>query len=200
MTIWEWDTLIDYSSTDCCLFDRVMNHSCPSDDGSPDIYDDLDIHTESWSAMEEVVGMGIAKTISVSNYTIEHVEITLANAKIKPAVNQIPTHLCKQQEEVTGFCKHHGIITTAFFPFGRSPMPVPGMPEEFRKKVNANKKELFTIKSIKGIAKKHGKTVPQILLKFHVARGFGTIPKAINAKQLNEFADIFDFELDTEDM
>ena len=170
-------------------------------DGKPDIHEDLDIHKESWGAMEEVVGLGIAKSIGVSNYHVRHLEKTIANAKIKPAVNQIEGHPYFQQREIYEYCKQHGIIITSYSPFGGPPRkPRPGQSEDFNQSAEANKQSMWQDETINQIAKKHNKTVSQILLKFHVARKVTVIPKTIKKERLIENADIFDFELDDEDL
>lgn len=171
------------------------------EDGTPDVHEDVDIHTESWAAMEEVVGLGIAKSIGVSNYSVRVLEKTLANAKIKPAVNQIESHPYFQQREILDYCKDHGIIVTAYCPFGGPPRtPRPGQSEELYKEAEKNKNNMWEDETINAIAKKYNKSVSQILLKFHVARGVTVIPKTIKKERLIENSNIFDFELEQEDL
>ena len=170
------------------------------EDGSPNINKDVDIHTESWGAMEEVVRMGIAKSIGVSNYQVRHLEKTFAKATIKPAVNQIESHPFRQQREVTDYCKQQGIIVTAYGPFGGQPRKSNPAQLDFYQEAESNKHNMWEDETINQIAKKHNKSVPQILLKFHVDRQITVIPKTIQKERLVHNADIFDFELDDEDL
>ena len=148
----------------------------------------------------QVVGLGIAKSIGVSNYSVKLLEKTIKNAKIKPAVNQVESNPFYQQNELHDFCKQHGIILTAYSPFGSvQTQALPGMPVDFHKNRDANKPAIWSNETIKEIADKHKKTVSQILLKIHTGRGITVIPKTINKERLVENADIFDFELDSDD-
>ena len=171
------------------------------EDGSPDLYEDLDIHTETWGAMEEVQKMGIAKSIGVSNYDVRHLEKTIANAVIKPVVNQIEGNPFFQQRAIHEYCKKLGIVVTAYCPFGGAARkPRDGDLPDFNKTAEENKKSMWEDETINQIARKHHKTVSQILLKFHVARGVCVIPKTIKKERLIENGSIFDFELDQEDL
>lgn len=170
-------------------------------DGTPDVYDDLDIHTETWSAMEQVHDMGIAKSIGVSNYGIQHLIKTLAHARIKPAVNQIESNPLFQQMDIIDFCQKKGIAVTAYCPFGGpARKPRDGQSEDFNRSAEENKKSLWDNETIRRIAEKHGKTVSQILLKFHTSRGVAVIPKTVREERLVENSNIFDFDLDAEDL
>lgn len=172
-------------------------------DGSLDVNLDVDLVKESWPAMEQVVEMGIAKSIGVSNWYVPILERVCASAKIKPAVNQIESNPLLHQKEILAYCTKHGIIVTAYSPFGGTPpdpQPPVGMPVDPKQNKETNRPILWTDPTIAGIASKHGKSVPQILIKFHVARGVTVIPKTIKADRLKENADVFDFELDAEDI
>lgn len=171
------------------------------EDGSLELDDGVDIVAESWPAMEQLVADGITKSIGVSNWHPPMLERVCASAKIKPAANQIECNPFFQQKEITACCKKYGIIVTAYSPFGGVSSPVrPGFPADTNKNRDANQPILWTDPTITSIAEKHKKTVSQVLLKFHVARGVSVIPKTIKKERLKENADIFDFELDSEDL
>ena len=161
-------------------------------DGSVDVALDVDIIKESWPAMEEVVRLGIVKSIGVSNWHVPMLEQVCASASIKPAVNQIECNPFFQQKEIVECCKKNGIIVTAYSPFGGAPLSG----AESNKEKN---RPLWSDPTITAISEKHGKSVSQILLKFHVARNVTAIPKTIKKERLIENANIFDFELDEED-
>ena len=75
----------------------------------------------------------------------------------------------------------------------------PGIPSEYNKSQQQIQSLIWSNEAIKTIADKHKKTVAQILLKVHVARGISVIPKTVKKERLIENSNIFDFELDTED-
>ena len=162
-------------------------------DGSVDVDLDFDVIKEGWPVMEEVVRLGIVKSIGVSNWPVFMLEQVCASASIQPAVNQIECNPFFQQKEIVECCKKNGIIVTAYSPFGGTP---PSDTESNRAK---NRPVLWHDPTITAIAEKHGKTVSQILLKFHVARDVTVIPKTIKKERLIENSNIFDFELDEED-
>ena len=177
--------------------ERYLNYDA---NGKPVLEQDVNIHTESWPAMEEVVAMGIAKSIGVSNYSIDQLDKTLAQAKIKPVVNQVESNPFLQQNELHAFCQKHGIILTAYSPFGGDFLPKdPNLPHDPDSAKRQLKPLIWGSETIKGIADKHGKTQAQILLKVHTGRGVIVIPKTIRKERLLENANIFDFELDPDD-
>ena len=166
-------------------------------DGKPVLDAGVNIHTESWPAMEECVRMGLAKSIGVSNYTIDQLNKTLAHARIKPAVNQVESNPFLQQSDLLEFCKQHGIVLTAYSPFGGDVLPTdPNLSQDTSKRKLELAPLIWESETIKKMAEKHGKTIAQILLKIHVGRGVSVIPKTISVKRLMENADIFDFDLD----
>ena len=169
-------------------------------DGKVDVDLDVDIVKESWPAMEEVVRLGIVKSIGVSNWHVPMLEQVCASASIKPAVNQIECNPFFQQKEIIDCCKKNSIVVTAYSPFGGAPpAPRPGLPSDTDSDKQQNRPLLWSDPTITAIAEKHGKTVSQILLKFHVARKVTVIPKTIKKERLIENSNIFDFELDEED-
>lgn len=68
--------------------------------------------------MEKLVDSGKAKSIGVSNFSIEQVERILANARIPPATNQVELHAYLQQPELVSFLKSKNIVVTAYSPLG----------------------------------------------------------------------------------
>jgi 2,5-diketo-D-gluconate reductase A len=136
----------------------------------------------SWKAMEELYEAGKIKAIGVSNFDTGQLNELLSYAKIKPAVNQIETHLFFQQFEAQNTLKKLDIQMEAWSPLA------------------GGRNEIFNNPVIASIGKKHNKTNAQIALRWIVQRGIATIPRTPNEKHMLENLNIFDFELDEADM
>ena len=164
-------------------------------DGTPDEDTDLDIFTETWPAMEKLKEEGLVKSIGVSNFNTKQIEKLLSVCKIKPSVNQVESTPFLNQEKLKAVCDKYGIVLTAYSPFGGSPKAKDGQLIPHEVKVG-----LWENPTIKSLATKYGKSVGQILLKFHVQRGVMVIPKSVTKERIIENANIFDFELTPEEM
>ncbi|XP_015689309.1 NADP-dependent D-sorbitol-6-phosphate dehydrogenase-like isoform X2 [Oryza brachyantha] len=163
--------------------------SARGDDGVLDI--DTTISLEAtWRAMEDLVSMGLVRSIGISNYDIFLTRDCLAYAKIKPAVNQIEAHPYFQRDSLIKFCQKHGIRVTAHTPLGGS---------------TANT-ELFGSISclndivIKSLAEKYGKTPAQFVLRWGLQRNTAVIPKTSKEERLLENFAAFNFAISDEDM
>nr|BAN37950.1 aldose reductase, putative [Entamoeba histolytica] len=142
---------------------------------------------ETWREMEKLVEEGLVKSIGVSNFNIKKLEELLAIAKIQPAVNQFEFHIYYQRPKLHQFCKKHNIHITGYCPLG-NPGISSGVPAPFENEV------------VKAIAKKHNKKAAQICIKFSIASGHSVIPKSVHEERIKENGEVFDFELDEEDM
>ncbi|XP_051133833.1 NADP-dependent D-sorbitol-6-phosphate dehydrogenase-like [Andrographis paniculata] len=163
--------------------------SALADDGVLDIDTTISLET-TWHAMEDLVSMGLVKSIGISNYDIFLTRDCLAYAKIKPAVNQIETHPYFQRDSLVKFCQKHGVSVTAHTPLGGAA---------------ANTEWFGTVSCLddpvfKGLAEKYNKTVAQIVLRWGIQRNTVVIPKSSKIKRLEENFQVFDFELSQEDM
>ncbi|KPH12778.1 aldo/keto reductase [Chryseobacterium sp. ERMR1:04] len=136
----------------------------------------------SWKAMEELYHEGKIKAIGVCNFTVEKMEELKANLKIVPVVNQIELHPIFQQKELQEYNKKNNIVTQPWSPLG-----------------NGNA-ELLNNASLKVIAEKHHKTVPQVILRWHLQEGFCVIPKSVTPSRIEENFNVFDFELSGDEM
>lgn len=165
-------------------------------DGSFALDNETDIYTETWPAMEECVEKGICKSIGVSNFTPSQLEKLCETAKIKPVVNQVESHPLLPQNKTLAVCKKYGVIMTAYSPFGGSLQPQ----RDKSLAASSTRQNLWNNDVIKGLAEKYGKTVPQILLKFHVQRGVAAVPKSVTADRIKENLNLWDFEFTPEDM
>ncbi|GAB1614143.1 aldo/keto reductase [Mammaliicoccus lentus] len=139
------------------------------------------LYVEAWKALIEAQKMGLLKSIGVCNFLPEHLETLEKETGVLPAVNQIELHPYFNQKDAIKYHEEKGIITEAWSPLGRA-------------------SEVIHDKNIEQIAEKYNKTIPQIILKWHVQNGVVPIPKSTsNARQIQNL-DIFDFYLESEDL
>ncbi|XP_019872572.1 aldose reductase-related protein 2-like [Aethina tumida] len=155
-------------------------------------------HIAVWKKMEEQVDAGRTRSIGLSNFTGQQIEkILKSNPKHKPANLQNEIHVYMQQQELVNYCHQNGITVTAYSPLGS-----PGI-NKFLVSLGLEPKEIpnmLSDETIKGIAKKHNKTNAQVMLRYLHQRNIIVIPKSVTPSRLKENIDIFDFELDAEDM
>lgn len=137
-------------------------------------------NAKSWRAMEEAQKEGKIRTIGVSNFMVHHLESLLETAKVKPTVNQLLLNPSEMQSEVVTFNKKHDILSEAYSPLGTG--------------------KIFAVEELNELAEKYEKTVAQIVIRWSLQHGFLPLPKTETLSRAAENADIFDFELDEEDM
>ncbi|MDQ1584371.1 MAG: 2,5-diketo-D-gluconate reductase [Microbacteriaceae bacterium] len=140
----------------------------------------VDKYVESWRALEKIAESGRARAIGVSNFMPEHLQRLFDETGTVPAVNQIELHPEHQQRAASDFGKHHGILTEDYSPLANG--------------------RILDDARIRSIADAHGKTVPQVILRWHVQLGNVVIPKTKTRARMEENLDIFDFELSAEEM
>lgn len=136
----------------------------------------------TWKAMEELYESGKIKAIGVSNFSPEQLADLLKYAKIKPVVNQIEVSPFFQQYKDQEAIEKLGIQVEAWSPFGQG------------------RNGLFTNPVLTVIAKKHNKTVAQVVLRWIIQRGIVAIPRTDDKAYMVENIHIFDFELDASDI
>lgn len=139
-------------------------------------------YVEAWKAMEKLYTEGKIRVIGVANFEIEHLEQLMKHAKIAPMINQIETHPEFQQHPLLEYMFRHQILHEAWAPLGQG------------------NKALFENKLLKAIARRHQKTVGQVILRWHLNRDTIIIPKSSNPKRIKENIDIFNFNLSDEEM
>ena len=136
----------------------------------------------SWRAMEELCRQGLIRAIGVSNFLPDRLMDLCYNAEIIPQVNQIELHPHYQREEELRLMRALGVQPQAWAPFAE------GM------------KGMFSEPVLTEIARRHGKSVPQVILRWHLQRGVSVIPKSVHKERMRENMDVWDFELDGDDM
>ena len=136
----------------------------------------------SWKAMEELYGKGKIRAIGVSNFEPDQLDELMANAKIKPAINQIETHVFFQEHKLYEALKKVKVQMEAWSPFA------------------AGRNGIFSNQTLAEIGKKHNKSIAQVCLRWHHQRGIVAIPRSTQKAHIIENLDIFDFELDKSDL
>lgn len=137
---------------------------------------------ETWRALEDLYEEGLVRAIGVCNFQIHHFEKLTETARITPMLNQVETHPLFQQVELRNYMAQHNIAHEAWAPLGQG------------------KNGLFDLPALVAIAKKHNKTVAQIILRWHLDRDTIIIPKSVHEHRIMENADLFDFTLDADDI
>ena len=138
---------------------------------------------QSYRALEKIYKDGKTKAIGVSNYNIHHIMNILNNCEIPPMVNQVETHVTLQNHFLHQYCKENNIQLEAYAPL-----------------MSYKIAQLLENETMKKVAKKHHKTVPQIAIRWLVERGIVVIPKSITPSRIIANYNVFDFNLDEEDM
>lgn len=139
-----------------------------------------EIYLETWKALETLYSEGKVRAIGVSNFHTQHLEKLMQSCKVQPMVNQVELHPWLNQNDLRQFCKNKGIQIEAWSPLARG--------------------KKFGDSFVKEIARRHGKTEAQIILRWMLQKNIVTIPKSVTISRIEENADIFDFELAQEDL
>ncbi len=140
-----------------------------------------DVHG-SWRAMEELYKDGKVKAIGLSNFHPDRVMDIIAFHEVVPAVNQIEINPFHQQTEAQKFLIKNKVQTESWGPFAEG------------------KNGIFNNKLLVSLAAKYRKSVAQIILRWLIQRGIVAIPKSVTKERIKENFNIFDFEIDPEDM
>ncbi|MGA5096289.1 aldo/keto reductase [Streptomyces lavendulocolor] len=140
-----------------------------------------DLYADTYKAFEKIYADGRAKAIGVSNFLPEHLERLLGETSVVPVLNQIELHPQFQQAEARAFHARHDIATEAWSPLGQG-------------------RGLLEVPTIVAVARKHGRTPAQVVLRWHLQLGNVVIPKSVTPSRIQENIDVFDFELDADDL
>ncbi|MFJ1901225.1 aldo/keto reductase [Streptomyces sp. NPDC088115] len=140
-----------------------------------------DAYVDTYRAFEKIYADGRARAIGVSNFLPEHLERLLGETSVVPALNQIELHPQLQQAESRALHAKHGILTEAWSPLGSG-------------------KGLLEVPTVVAVARKHDRTPAQAVLRWHLQTGHVVIPKSVTPSRIAENIDVFDFELDEDDL
>lgn len=138
------------------------------------------LYTESWSAMEELHDEGLVRSIGVSNFHPYHLENLFSMAREYPVINQIEIHPWLTQDQPIAFNESHNIRSQAWSPLARG--------------------QLLDEPTLVGLAAKYGKSVAQLVIRWHIQRGYGVIPKSTNPERIASNAGVFNFHIESSDM
>ncbi|WP_295298180.1 aldo/keto reductase [uncultured Brachyspira sp.] len=139
---------------------------------------------EAYKAIEKAVKEGKIKSIGLSNWYIKELKEFLQKINIMPALVQNEIHPYYQDTEVVEYIQSLGIAVQAWYPLGG----------------RGHQRELLNDSVLKEIAKKHNKSVAQIILRWHLQRGVIVIPGSSNRAHIIENTELYDFELSDDEM
>ncbi len=133
-----------------------------------------------WRSLIKAREDGLAKDIGVSNYSIEQIQTLIDKTGEIPVVNQIEWSPFGHSKEMLGYCQENGIIIQAYSPLTRG--------------------ERLEDPTLQSIAQVHGKTAGQVLIRWNLQQDIVPIVKANQTEHLKENIDVFNFELDDNEM
>lgn len=136
----------------------------------------------AYRALEDLYDEGKIKAIGISNFYPDRMVDLASFTRIKPMINQIEIHPYYQQVLSKEWHDKYGVQLEAWAPFGEG------------------RGNMFELSELKEIGDKYGKTVAQVILRWHLQRGIVVIPKSTHLERMKENFNVFDFELAQEDM
>lgn len=133
----------------------------------------------AYKALEDAFKAGKIRSIGVSNFKIKDLKNILQNCELKPAANQILTHIGNTDFEVIEFCKSENILIEAYSPIAHG--------------------ELLKDERLQNMAKKYSVSVPQLCIRYALEISTLPLPKSSNPKHILENSKV-DFALSSEDL
>ncbi|WP_017577062.1 aldo/keto reductase [Nocardiopsis kunsanensis] len=140
-----------------------------------------DLYVQAWRALVEARERGLVRSIGVSNFLPEHLDRIVGDTGVTPSVNQVELHPYFPQQEQRAKDAELGIRTESWSPLSRA-------------------KTLLGEPVIENIARKHGRTPAQVVLRWHHQLGAVPIPKASGPQRQRENLTVFDFSLSDEEV
>lgn len=139
---------------------------------------------EAYKAMEKYVEDGKIRSIGLSNWYVEELEEFLPQINITPALVQNEIHPYYQENDVIPYIQNLGIVVQGWYPFGG----------------RGHTSELLGNETIVDIAKEHGVSAAQVILRWNLQKGVVVIPGSSNPEHIKENTEIYDFELTNDEM
>ena len=146
------------------------------------IHQPLNDYYGAWRAMEELYQDGKVRAIGVCSFYPDRLADLIAFNDVTPAVNQVETNVFFQQQDAQKYMQSKGVAMEGWAPFAEG------------------KNDLFHNETLQKIGEKHGKSVAQTVLRWLLQRGIVCIPKSVRKERMEQNFDVFDFQLDDEDM
>jgi len=137
-------------------------------------------YVEAWKTLVELQQQGRIRSIGVSNFNQDHLERIIKETGVTPVVNQVELHPAFQQRDKRDFHREHDIKIESYSPLGSG--------------------RSLDDKTIAAIGEKHGKSIAQVILRWHLQEGLIVIPKSTHKERIVENFDVFGFELDADDL
>lgn len=137
---------------------------------------------DTWQEMVKLYKEGYCRCLGVANCHVHHLETILANSEIVPTVNQIEIHPLFTQKDLITYCFSKGIAVEAYTPIARFD------------------DRLMRLPSLSRIANKYQKTIPQVILRWHIQNGVIPVIRSLNKKRQLENISVFDFNLTPHEM
>ncbi|MCR5228723.1 MAG: aldo/keto reductase [Solobacterium sp.] len=135
-----------------------------------------------WQTFEELLKKGKTKALGLSNFSMEQIQEFIDRFEVKPSLVTVESHPYASQKKLRQFLNDNGIVMEAWYPLGHGDKKLTEEPV-FRK-----------------LAEKYGKSVVQIILRWHIQIGNSVLPGSGNPEHIRQNLDIFDFSLSSEDM
>lgn len=142
----------------------------------------------AYRALEKLLADGLVRAIGISNFMPGHLDRFLPEVTVMPAVNQIELHPYFQQPELQRRNAEHGILNQAWSPIGGITF------------YRGGSKSTLEDPTVLDIARSHGKSAAQVMLRWHLQQGRSVIPKSINPARIAENFAVFDFDLSPEQL
>ncbi len=139
-----------------------------------------DLFVDTWRALIRLREEGRVRAIGVSNFNADHLDRVIAETGVVPVVNQIECHPAFQQVALRAADAERQVATQSWSPLGQG--------------------DLLGDPVLEAVAAKHGRTVAQVILRWHIQQGLIVIPKTMSAARMRENFDVFGFDLDAEDL
>ncbi|WP_027020413.1 aldo/keto reductase [Corynebacterium sputi] len=153
--------------------------------------DDFDRTIDAYRGLESLLHDGHVHSIGISNFMPSQVEELLSATEVVPAVNQIENHPYFQQCQLQELNAEHGIVTQAWSPIG-------GI--TFYAVFGDDRVSVLDDAVIREIARAHGKSPAQVMLRWHLDQRRSAIPKSVTPSRIAENFDVFDFSLSTDEL
>ncbi|MDR0847678.1 MAG: aldo/keto reductase [Propionibacteriaceae bacterium] len=136
----------------------------------------------AWEKLIEFKSEGLTKSIGVSNFQVSQLQHIIEATGVAPVVDQVELHPLFQQKELLTYLDTKDVTVETWGPLGQGRWDLSAYP------------------ALTDAAIAHRKTPAQVILRWHIQTGHITIPKTTHRERMDENIDIFDFELNADEM
>jgi 2,5-diketo-D-gluconate reductase A len=142
---------------------------------------DQDRYVDAWQGLIALREAGVVRAIGTSNFKPTHLQRLIDETGVAPEVNQVQLSPVWAKQAERQFHAEHGIVTEAWSPLGRGT-------------------DLLDHPTVQDIAKTHGRTPGQVVLRWETQQNVVPIPKSANRERLEQNLAVFDFDLTDADL